>query len=272
MSDDLAQVSEIEVTNAPSSIVVESYLGPEGNRGAYVIPGLGSPSTYDFSNAYILDSEGNPKQITPQLFDWFVNLNPTDPDYLTIFILDKQGVWQSAFKVIPNTYNTNRVVALNSGSVSTNVVVSKNTLRLSQAFGDQTVKNDSSIFRIPDNDDVVTTVSSQAAMLAISSPAVRDYAYRTDRSQFFRLNALPATDISNWQEELSINADIDIENTIPNTPYPVLSSFVLGKPTFDGTNYTFPITIKATQLNPEVLGGFEPITGARTAHISLSVI
>jgi hypothetical protein len=86
------------------------------------------------------------------------------------------------------------------------------------------------------------------------------------------LKTLPATAIDNWQEELSINADIDIENPIPNTPYPVLSSFVLGKPIFDGTDYTFPITISATQLNPEVLGGFEPITGARTAHISLSVI
>lgn len=272
MSDDLAKVSEIEVINAPSSLVVESYLGPEGNRGAYVIPGLGSPSTYDFENAYILDSEGNPKQITPQLFDWFVNLNPTDEDYLTIFILNKDNVWQPAFKVIPNTHNTNRVLAFNTGSTSTNVIVSKNTLRLSQSFGDQTVTNNLDIFRIPDDNDTVTTVSSQAAMLAISSASAYDYAYRTDRSQFFRLKALPATDINNWQEELSINADIDIENPIPNTPYPVLSSFILGTPTFDGTDYTFPITIKATQLNSAVPGGFEPITGARTAHISLSVI
>ena len=272
MADDLAQVTEIVVTNSPSSVVVESYLGPEGNRGAYVIPGLGSPSTYDFDNAYILDTEGNPKSVTPQLFDWFVNLSPTDPDYLTIFILDKDNVWQPAFKVIPNTYNTNRIVAFLNGATTTDVIVSKNTLRLSQEFGDQSNRSDTSIFRIPDQDDNVTTVSSEAAMLAISSPSALDYAYRSDRSQFFRLTDLPATDITNWQAELSVNADIDIENQIPNTPYPVLSAFVLDKPTFDGEDYTFPIAIKATQLNADVPGGFEPITGGRTAHISLSVI
>lgn len=271
MSDDLAQVTEITVTNAPSSVVVESYLGPEGNRGAYVIPGLGSPSTYDFDNAYILDTEGNPKSVTPQLFDWFVNLSPTDPDYLTIFILDKDNIWQPAFKVIPNTYNTNRIVGFLNGSTTTDVVVSKNTLRLSQEFGDQTNRSDLSIFRIPDQDDEVSVVSSQAAMLALSASEF-DYAYRTDRSQFFRLTKLPANNVDNWQPELSINADIDIENQIPNTPYPVLSAFVLSKPTFDGENYTFPIAIKATQLNSDVPGGFEPITGGRTAHISLSVI
>ena len=272
MSDDLAQVTEIVVTNAPSSVVVESYLGPEGNRGAYVIPGLGSPSTYDFDNAYILDTEGKPKSITPQLFDWFVNLNPTDPDYLTIFILDKDNVWQPGFKVIPNTHNTNRVLSFLNGAAITNVVVSKNTLRLSQEFGDQTNRSDLSIFRIPDQDDNVTTVSSEAAMLAISSPTALDYAYRSDRSQFFRLKDTPATAIDNWQAELSINLDIDIENPLPNTPYPVLSAFVLDKPTFDGDDYTFPIAVKVTQLNSEVPGGFEPVTGGRTAHISISVI
>lgn len=272
MSDDLATLSEIEVTNAPSSIVVESYLGPEGNRGAYVIPGLGSPSTYDFDNAFILDTEGNPKSVTPQLFDWYVNLKPTDPDYLVIFILDKNSIWQPAFKVVPNTYNTNRVLTFVTGATSTNVIVSNETLRLSQKFGDQTNRSDLSIFRIPDQDDNVTTVSSQSAMLAIASPEPLDYAYRTDRSQFFRLTKLPSTDIDNWQAEVSVNADIDIENPIPNTPYPILSAFILGTPTFDGEDYTFPITITATQLNPEVLGGFDPITGLRTAHISISVI
>ncbi len=109
-------------------------------------------------------------------------------------------------------------------------------------------------------------------MLAISGAEILDYAYRTDVSRFFRLTALPATSVDNWQPELSINADIDLENPPPNDLLPIISSFKLGMPTYDGSDYTFPITINGSQLNPEVIGGLETITGTRVAHISVSVI
>lgn len=272
MSGELATVVEIEATSAPSSIILDLYRGQSGVRGAYVIPGLGDPRSYDFANSYILDNDGIPQQITPRTYDWFLNLEPTSPTYLTTFILKKNNIWEPEFKVIPNTHNTNRVIALISGSAQTDVVVSNEKLLLSQAFGDQSNKSDLSILRIPGDDETSTSVDSEQEMLAISGSEILDYAYRTDLSQFFRLTALPATSIDNWQPELSINADIDLENPAPNDLLPIISSFKLGMPTYDGSNYTFPITIKGSQLNPEVIGGLETITGTRVAHISVSVI
>ena len=69
---------------------------------------------------------------------------------------------------------------------------------------------------------------------------------------------------------LSVNLDIDIENMYPGVPYPVMSSFTAGVPTYSGGLYTFPITIVASQLHP--VNGIEAVSGSRLVHISISVI
>lgn len=273
MADDLAKVEEIQLTNSPEAITLEVYRGPEGQRGAYIIPGSGNPANYfDIATqTYTFpDPTGAEEELVAQLYDWYIDLETTSETYLSTFQLKKTNLWEQIFKVIPNTYNTNRVLGFVSGAASTNVVVSDNTLLLSQKFGDQTKTNDFNVYRIPTSSDTTSTVSSESAMLALSGQSVSNYAYRTDKSQFFRLVSLPASDIGSWQPELSINVDIDIENPIPNAPYPVLSSFKVSKPTYDGSNYTFPITISGSQLHP--VNGLEAISGARTAHISISVI
>lgn len=273
MADDLAKVEQIELTNSPDSIEVDVYRGAEGKRGAYIIPGSGNPSNYfDIATqSYTFpDPTGAEEELVAQLYDWYIDLETTSETYLSTFQLKKTNIWEQIFKVIPNTYNTNRVLAFTSGATSTNVIVSDNTLLLSQKFGDQSQTGNFNIYRIPTSLDTTSTVSSESAMLALSGQSVGNYAYRTDKSQFFRLTSLPASDIGSWQPELSINVDVDIENPIPNTPYPVISSFVLSKPTYDGTNYTFPISIVGSQLHP--VNGLEAISGARTAHITVSVI
>ncbi len=273
MADDIAPITEIQVTDAPASVDLQLYRGPEGPRGAYIIPGSGNPAnyfdvttqTYNFP-----DPTGAEEELVAQLFDWYLDLKTTSDTYLSTFQLKKENVWEQIFKVIPNVYNTNRILTFTSGAISTNVVVSKNTLLLSQKFGDQTQTSNFDVFRIPGSSDTTYTVASQSAMLALSSATVGHYAYRSDKSQFFRLKSLPYSVIDNWQPELSINADIDIENLAPGVPYPVMSSFVLSKPTYNGTNYTFPISIVGSQLHP--VNGLEAISGSRNAHISISVI
>lgn len=274
---DIAQIREVFLNDpnavedtVPSAIEINFDRGLNGDRGSYVIPGLGNPNNYDFANSYTLDNEGKPQAITPQPFDWFVNLKPTDPTYLTMFYLDKNGQnWEKIFKIFPNVYNRNFVGTFVAGQLSTMLSVSNETLVLEQLFGDQYVKNDFSIFRIPDILDTVSIVDSEAEMLDIDPATTGDYAYRTDRSQFFRLISNDATILSNWQPELSISMSLDVETPIPGTPYPIISGFMLSAPFFDGNNYNFPMIITAAEAKPT---GFEAVSGDKTVHVSISVV
>jgi hypothetical protein len=273
VADEIAKLEEIEIIGSPSSVSLEVYRGPEGARGAYIIPGSGSPSNYfDIATQqYIFpDPTGAEEELAAQLYDWYIDLETTSPTYNSTFQLKKNNQWEQIFKVIPNSYSTNKVLLFVSGATNTSIVISKDTLLLSQKFGNQSDTNNLSIFRIPTSTDTVSTISSESQMLALTGQSVGSYAYRSDRSQFFRLKATPSTDINNWQEEISINLDLDIENPIPETPYPVMSSFIIGKPEFDGDEYTFPISIVASQLHP--VNGLEAVSGTRTVHISISVI
>lgn len=214
MADDLAKVEQIELTGSPYSIDLEVYRGPEGERGAYIIPGSGNPSEYfDISTqTYTFpDPTGAEEELVAQLYDWYIDLDTNSVTYLSTFQLKKTNVWEQIFKVIPNVYNTNRVLSFTSGVAMTNVVVSDQTLLLEQKFGEN-----------------------------------------------FNL------------ANLSVNLDIDIENSYPGTPYPVMSSFTAGEPTYSSGSYTFPITIVASQLHP--VNGLEAVSGSRLVHITISVI
>ena len=276
---DIAQVSEIYLNdpeaandNAPSSVVVNSYMGRTGNRGSYVIPGLGNPSVYDFANAFIIGVDGSPQYITPQPFDWFINLKPTDPDYLTVYQLDNSGsVWSRVLKLTPNNYSTNFVGNFVDGQLLTTITVSKLSLVLEQLFGDFTDVSNFNVRRIPTVLEDTDSVASEAAMLAISSPTVGQYAFRTDQSQFFRLIASDASIIDNWQPELTINFDIDLENIPPGLPYPSAIGFEVGAPQATETDYIFPIAITASELQPLPVG-LTAVSGERIVHVTINVI
>lgn len=214
MADDLAKVEEIQLTGSPYSVDLEVYRGEEGKRGAYIIPGSGNPSEYFdvTTQTYTFpDPAGAEEEIVAQLYDWYIDLDTGSTTYLSTFQLKKTNIWEQIFKVIPNVYNTNRVLSFTAGVATTNVVVSNQTLLLQQQFG-----------------------------------------------QNFNL------------ANLSVNLDIDIENPYPGTPYPVMTSFTAGEPTYASGFYTFPITIVASQLHP--VNGLEAVSGARVAHITVSVI
>lgn len=274
---DIAQVSEIylndpnsDVDIAPSSVTVNSYMGLPGERGSYVIPGLGNPDVYDFENAFIIGVDGQPQFITPKPFDWFINLKPTDPDYLTVYQLDNAGVeWNRVLKVTPNNYSTNFVADFVDGQTIATITVSKLSLVLEQIFGDFTDVANYNVYRIPTVLETVETVDSQAEMLDIDPATLGQYAFRSDLSQFFRLIATDASLLDSWQPELSINFDIDIESIFPATPYPVANGFEVGAPTATETDYIFPIVITAAELTES---GFAAVSGERIVHVTINVI
>jgi hypothetical protein len=276
MTDVFAAVDEIFLNDpnaitedAPSSITLDVYKGLSGDRGTYVIPGLGNPTTYDFENSFILDNEGKAQTIIPQPFDWFVNLLPTDPTYLTVFQLDSNGqTWNVIFKIVPNSYSQNTVSSFTLGQTTKVFYVPRESLRLEQLFGTGG-RDDLLTYRIPDSEDIVSTVASEAGMLAISGAVAKQYAYRLDKSQFFRLKQTPANLLDNWQPELSINISLDIEVPIPGTPYPTSVGFLIGTPTSDEDYYIFSLAISAAELTQS---GIQPVSGERVIHTTISVI
>jgi len=122
MVDSIVSVDTVTVTGGPSTVNVQLDFGPEGQRGSLILYGLGRPT--DLGVVF-------PQ--TPQLLDWYINLDTSDEEYLYIYqYVNREGsdTWDRIFKIIPNTYNTNQVVAFDSGVGTANIAVSNTTLPL----------------------------------------------------------------------------------------------------------------------------------------------
>jgi hypothetical protein len=90
-SDDLV------VLGGPESVNVEVDFGPQGDRGSLIFVGNGDPDLVDIGQ-------------DPNIFDLYINLLTTDPNYLMIYqYVEALGTlqWQTLTKLIPNTYVKN---------------------------------------------------------------------------------------------------------------------------------------------------------------------
>jgi hypothetical protein len=103
-----AAVSQVEVvvTGGPRTVKVDSDFGPQGQRGSLILYGYGAPE----DNAQALTQQ-------PQILDWYLNLDPSHPEYLYIYQyvdIDAGLVWKPFLKIFPNTYNVNVDVVFDS--------------------------------------------------------------------------------------------------------------------------------------------------------------
>lgn len=286
-------VEQIMLVGGPSAVNLHVDAGPNGARGSYILANFGNPD-YVFSPAnpnatdepnddgfYGVTYPNDNFPTYPQILDWYINLNAQDEDYKVIYQLNEAAEWVRIFKLIPNTYDVNARVTFTLGTTSTDVTVSSITMPLTQEFGKDQFLDD---IDIP---ETAITVADESEMLDPDlEVGIRDYVWRSDKSQFFKLVATPSTSINNWRPDLQINVKVDIEtdwvtdpdnyNQSTQPPYPTASSFIVGKPysELDEDNvrqYTFPITINGAELNVDI-ASWVPLTGKRIAHISISVI
>lgn len=222
----------VTVTGGEANINVDVNFGPQGDDGSVILYGIGKPQN--------LAPSEFPR--TPRVLDWYINTKTTDDEYLYIYqyvFVNNAGFWKRVFKIIPNSYQVNQIVEFDSDGIgSASVVVSNVTLPLIPQYA------------FPSTGDVVIPVDDEAAMLALST-IPETYAFRKDLAKYYYLRQSPASDASNWEGLISVNAHIDIENALP-----VISSFQLGSPIInqdEETNevtYTLPITLVAYQLVP----------------------
>ncbi len=241
----------VVVTGGTSTLNVDVNFGAAGTDGSLILYGLGKPT-----------DPGVVFPVEPKLLDWYINIDNTDDEYLYIYQFIYKNAsrsWNRIFKIIPNTYQINKVVTFDATGVGTaNIAVSNTTLPLVPQYS------------YPEAGSVVYPVNSEAQMLAISG-GIGTYAFRTDLAKYFYLSATPASVSSNWQGLLAINAHVGIENQ-----YPVASTFQVGAPEIStdplsgDVSYILPLTIVGYQVHPTL--GIIPITGDKTAHISINVI
>jgi|LakMenEpi03Aug12_release.lakeMendotaPanAssembly.Ray.scaffolds.fasta_scaffold118165_5 hypothetical protein len=119
MVDVVFSNDQLSVLGGPSELNLSLDFGPPGSRGTYIFTGDGKPTD---DNVTIL-SASLPAQSTPQIFDFYINLKPSDNEYL--FLYQYQNVngvatWERILRLIPNTAIANiDVEFLNGQAVRT---------------------------------------------------------------------------------------------------------------------------------------------------------
>lgn len=97
MADVVLTTDDLLVLGGPDSINVQVDFGPQGDRGSLIFVGNGDPDLVDIGQ-------------TPNIFDMYINLLTTDPNYLMVYqYIEVLGTvqWQPLTKLIPNTYVIN---------------------------------------------------------------------------------------------------------------------------------------------------------------------
>lgn len=100
MVDVVLSTDELTVLGGPDQIEVQLDFGPDGKRGSLIFVGNGDPDLVDIGQ-------------TPNIFDMYINLLTTDPNYLMVYqYVEVLGTvqWQPLTKLIPNTYTKNESI------------------------------------------------------------------------------------------------------------------------------------------------------------------
>jgi hypothetical protein len=119
------QENNVVVTGGRPSVKVDTSFGPAGTRGGLILYGAGKPTSPSVSFTY-----------TPQLLDWYINLDITDDEYLFLYQYvsspDFEGGigWNRIFKIIPNEYNTNVPVTFVNGVATANINITNTSISL----------------------------------------------------------------------------------------------------------------------------------------------
>lgn len=108
MTDIVSTISSIDlnVLSGPTSVEIAVDYGQRGDRGSLILYGQGKPALVTLPT-------------TPAVYDMYVNLLPSDDEYQWVYqyISQPSGYgWKPLFKLNPNTYSSNQLLAFVNGS------------------------------------------------------------------------------------------------------------------------------------------------------------
>jgi hypothetical protein len=153
MTEILLATEDLTIFGGPSRLNVEVDFGPAGDRGSQIFVGYGNPNDVSIGQ-------------DPKVFDLYINILAGDPngDYLSLYQY-QQGIsgapsWVKLFKLIPNTYSTNREEEFEDGEVLINVLLTD--IVPASLTGELTEDNFNIQFNIK-NDNPISSAISVAA-------------------------------------------------------------------------------------------------------------
>lgn len=109
----------VTVLGGPTQLDVDLNIGANGTRGAIFLIGNSNPNSLNLLQDFV---------VRPTLFDIFINVNPSSPDYLQAYQLVNQdggNVWIPVFKILQDEYRVNKVLDFIDGEASININVSE---------------------------------------------------------------------------------------------------------------------------------------------------
>jgi hypothetical protein len=116
MVDALVGSIEVVALGGPSTVDVGLDFGPSGERGSYYFVGNGNPNI-----------PGTVIGQSPNIFDMYINLLPTDEEYLFLYqyqYVNGSSVWVKLVDLAPNLYSESESRLFSSGTLSFNIPVS----------------------------------------------------------------------------------------------------------------------------------------------------
>jgi hypothetical protein len=115
MPDILLSNDELTVLGGPATINLEVDFGPQGDRGSHIYAVTGQPTSSNVPE-------------TPSIYDIAINIDTTDEDYLYYYqYINSNGTdqWVKLFRLMLNTYSTNKSVVFTDGLATINIPVIK---------------------------------------------------------------------------------------------------------------------------------------------------
>lgn len=113
MAEVIVSTPELTVLGGPASVQVDTNIGTPGNRGVFVHFGIENPNQ---PGATFID--------TPIVFDLYILVDSSSPDYLQVYqyvVQDGEQQWIPTIKLTPNFYGTNRVATFINGEANLDI-------------------------------------------------------------------------------------------------------------------------------------------------------
>lgn len=114
MPEILLSSDDLTVLGGPAIVSVDVDLGPQGERGSQIFVGNGKPNLIEIGQ-------------TPKIFDLFINILPSDDEYLFEYQyqnVDGLETWVKLFNLIPNTKSVKLTQTFTAGQTQVYVPVS----------------------------------------------------------------------------------------------------------------------------------------------------
>lgn len=111
MADVVLSSDELTVLGGPSSISLSVDFGSQGTRGSYIFTGDGKPT-----------DQAVEFNATKQVNDLYINLKPSDNEYLFLYqriLINGVETWQKVLRLVPNTAFYNPSITFVNGQAVT---------------------------------------------------------------------------------------------------------------------------------------------------------